>query len=59
VQELKFLADFYSSPTAKAAMKKYPEYMKEIMPVFQREMMKIMGTIKQGAGAPGQGQGGE
>lgn len=38
--ELKALADFYSSPVGKAAMKKMPNYMADLMPSIQKEVMK-------------------
>ena len=45
--ELKALADFYSSPIGKSAMKKMGSYMSEVMPTLQGEMMKVMGSMKQ------------
>ena len=47
-EELKALADFYSSPVGKSAMSKMGDYTAELMPVMQAQMMKAM----QGAGAP-------
>jgi hypothetical protein len=41
--ELKALADFYSSPVGKAAMKKYGSYMADIMPTIQAEVLKAQG----------------
>jgi hypothetical protein len=38
--ELKALADFYSSPVGKSAMQKYGAYMADIMPAVQAEIMK-------------------
>jgi hypothetical protein len=40
VGELKALADFYSSPLGKSAMKKMPKYMADLMPTIQSEVMK-------------------
>jgi hypothetical protein len=40
--ELKALADFYSSPVGKSAMKKMGVYMADVMPAIQRETMKAM-----------------
>jgi len=39
-EELKALADFYSSPVGKSAMKKFGAYMADIMPHIQVEIMK-------------------
>lgn len=44
--ELKALADFYSSPIGKSAMKKMGSYMSEVMPTLQGEMMKVLGSMK-------------
>jgi hypothetical protein len=38
--ELKALADFYSSPVGKSAMSKMGDYMADIMPAMQAEMIK-------------------
>jgi hypothetical protein len=38
--ELRALADFYSSPVGKSAMKKFGAYMADVMPAVQVEMMK-------------------
>lgn len=38
--ELKALADFYSSPAGKSAMKKFGAYMAEVMPTIQAEAIK-------------------
>jgi len=40
--ELKALADFYSSPVGKSAMKKMGAYMADVMPAIQKEMGKAM-----------------
>jgi hypothetical protein len=45
--ELKALADFYSSPVGKSAMKKYGNYMAEIMPVLQAEIFKAQTRANQ------------
>ena len=50
-EELKALADFYSSPVGKSAMGKMGAYTADLMPVIQAQMMKAM---SQGGGAPGQ-----
>src|SRR6266581_3240961 len=39
-EELKALADFYSSPVGKSAMQKFGAYMADIMPVVQAEIVK-------------------
>ncbi len=41
-EELKALADFYSSPIGKSAMKKFGDYMADVMPAIQAEMTKAM-----------------
>jgi hypothetical protein len=41
--ELAALADFYGSPVAKSAMKKFGPYMAETMPVIQAEVAKAVG----------------
>jgi hypothetical protein len=38
--ELKVLADFYSMPAAKSAMGKMDNYLTDILPVVQAEMLK-------------------
>jgi hypothetical protein len=41
VEELKALADFYSTPVGKSAMKKMSgEYLADLMPIIQAEVMK-------------------
>lgn len=40
--ELKALADFYSSPEGKSSMKKMGIYMADLMPVIQAEVQKAM-----------------
>ncbi len=46
-EELKALADFYSSPVGKSAMSKMGAYMADMMPVVQAQMMKaITGSAK-------------
>jgi hypothetical protein len=37
-EELKALADFYSSPVGKSAMQKFGGYMADLMPTMQAEM---------------------
>jgi hypothetical protein len=39
-EELKALADFYGSPIGKSAMKKFGDYMADVMPTMQAEIMK-------------------
>jgi hypothetical protein len=39
-EEIKALADFYGSPVGKSAMSKFGDYMADLMPVIQSEMMK-------------------
>jgi hypothetical protein len=38
--EIKALADFYASPVGKSAMSKLGDYMADLMPVIQAEVMK-------------------
>lgn len=46
--ELNALADFYGSPVGKSAMKKFPDYMAEVMPTLQDELEKaVEKTTKQ------------
>lgn len=40
--ELAALADFYGSPVAKSAMKKFGSYMAEVMPTLQTELAKAI-----------------
>ncbi|RYD22381.1 MAG: DUF2059 domain-containing protein [Verrucomicrobiaceae bacterium] len=47
--ELKDLADFYSSPTGKSAMKKMGVYMGDVMPAIQAEVQKAMAKSKGAA----------
>ena len=39
-EELKALADFYGTPVGKSAMRKFGDYMADVMPAIQAEMMK-------------------
>ncbi len=49
-EELRALADFYSSPAGKSAMKKMTPYMHDLMPLIQAEIQKAVAKTK---GAPG------
>lgn len=40
VQELNALADFYGSPEGRSAMRKFGDYMADIMPAVQQEMAR-------------------
>lgn len=40
--ELSALANFYGSPVGKSAMKKFPNYMADVMPTLQEELGKAM-----------------
>lgn len=40
--EMSALADFYSSPHGKSAMKKMGVYMAELMPVMQKEIIRVV-----------------
>lgn len=53
-EELKALADFYGSPVGKSAMKKFGDYMADIMPAVQAEMMKAQAKANRAmpAGSP-------
>lgn len=48
--ELKALADFYSSAEGKSAMKKMGLYMAEVMPAMQVEVRKALAKSKEAAG---------
>jgi hypothetical protein len=48
--ELKALADFYSSPVGKSAMKKFGAYMADVMPAIQAEMMKAQAKANRPEG---------
>lgn len=52
VQELKALADFYGSPVGKSAMAKFGDYMADVMPTIQAEMMKAQAKANQAAPNP-------
>src|SRR3954470_25053178 len=45
--ELKALADFYGSPVGKSAMHKFGDYMADVMPAIQAEMMKAQAKMGQ------------
>ena len=47
--ELKALADFYSSPVGKSAMKKMGSYMADLMPVIQAEVLKAQAKANKEA----------
>ena len=47
VEELNALADFYSQPVAKSAMAKMGDYMADLMPFIQKEMMDIAQKMQQ------------
>jgi len=47
--ELKALADFYSSAEGKSAMKKMGVYMADVMPVIQVEVRKALAKSKEAA----------
>ena len=46
-EELKALADFYSSPVGKSAMQKFGAYMADIMPAMQAEIIKAQAKLNQ------------
>jgi hypothetical protein len=46
-EELNALADFYSQPIAKSAMAKMGDYMADLMPFIQTEMMGIAAKMQQ------------
>jgi hypothetical protein len=46
-EELKALADFYGSPVGKSAMRKFGDYMADIMPTMQGEIMKAQAKANQ------------
>ena len=52
VQELKALADFYGSPVGKSAMAKFGDYMADVMPTIQAEMIKAQAKANQSAPNP-------
>ncbi len=45
--ELKALADFYSTPEGKSAMKKMGPYMADLMPAIQTQIMQAMKKAKE------------
>lgn len=45
--ELKALADFYSSPIGKSAMKRFGNYMAEVMPAIQSEIINAQKRANQ------------
>lgn len=47
--ELKALADFYSTEVGKSAIKKMGDYTADLMPVIQAEMAKAMSAAKKAA----------
>ena len=49
-EELKALADFYSSPVGKSAMGKMGAYMADVMPTIQAQMMKALTNSKDAVG---------
>ncbi|ABW66229.1 DUF2059 domain-containing protein [Desulfosudis oleivorans] len=58
--ELKALADFYGSPVGKSAMNKFGDYMGDIMPAIQAELLKAHAeAIKENAEANRQKQNAE
>src|SRR6202008_2496045 len=46
-EELKALADFYSSPVGKSAMQKFGAYMADLMPILQAEILKAQAKLNQ------------
>lgn len=50
--ELKGLADFYSTPEGKSAMKKMGVYMGDVMPAIQAEVQKAMQKTKEATPKP-------
>jgi hypothetical protein len=46
-EEIKALADFYGSPVGKSAMSKFGDYMADVMPALQAEVMKAQAKINQ------------
>jgi hypothetical protein len=46
-EELKALADFYSSPVGKSAMQKFGAYMADVMPAMQAEIIKAQAKLNQ------------
>lgn len=45
--ELQALADFYTSPIGKSAMKKFGPYMAEVMPKIQKEVTKAVSAFTE------------
>src|SRR6201993_3748468 len=45
--ELKALADFYGSPIGRSAMQKFGNYMADLMPVLQAEIIKAQAKMNQ------------
>ncbi len=46
-EELKAIADLYSSPAGQSAMKKYGAYMADAMPVIQAEITRALTEFKE------------
>ena len=46
-EEIKALADFYGSPVGKSAMSKFGDYMADVMPTIQSEVMKAQAKMTQ------------
>ena len=44
--ELRALADFYGSPLGKSAMGKFGNYMADVMPTIQGEVIAAMGKVR-------------
>jgi Uncharacterized protein conserved in bacteria (DUF2059) len=47
--ELKALGDFYGSPLGKSAMAKFGDYMAEVMPAIQAQIMKSIAKSRTAA----------
>ena len=46
-EELKALADFYGSPVGKSAMSKFGDYMADLMPTIQKEIISAQGRMQE------------
>ena len=46
-EELNTLADFYGSEVGKSIMRKFGEYMGEVMPALQQELRRVVQELQQ------------
>lgn len=56
-EELKALADFYSLPVAKSAMAKMGDYMADVMPTIETQVMEAMEKVEKAKEKPAPAKG--